>query len=438
MSLLKEQVLRHPGSEVDNYLYPSRADSVVSLAEVVNQPGAYRDSANSLQFGGVSGFSISSSKFIHGLQLTATLTLPANNVISTAGWLFSLLDRIEIVFPNSTTSNITCSGEIFYNYLLSTCKDQNQREQLIRNAGMPAAAGSVAIASIPLWWVLGSANGLGSNYPIDMSTLRGPIQINLTWKSSAVIICRTGAAPTTISSFTSLTLTGVVTELEDSRLSIRPFLASGEYDYVLHGKGLKTLYYPFTFAQGAQQSINLSNSPNNPIDYIILSIRSEAEFSPNADGTSNYLGSVQISQLQLNQGSTILFQANTQAEYLAHLRHAFNGDDMMYRYAWDSANSSAAAAQDLIETQLIIIPFNLYGKQVASGKLVENMRSYSNEALQLTFTTKARSQYDGSASPFYATAINPRGGSGSQAYTLHIGYVYSSMLDISMDSLRVV
>ena len=437
-----EVIVRHPGSQVEGFIYPSKADSAVSLARVDNVGGKVRVTSNSLSMAATSNFTISSSDILYGLCLNAQLTVPASNVISAAGWLFSLIQRIEVVYPNSASPSLNISGQALLEYMLATCQTEPQRIRLLQTAGMPAAAGSSPKASIPMWWLLGSALGTsGNSYPLDMSTLTGSsIQINITFYPSTYIICRTGAVPSAaLVAFDALYMTGSTTTLDNKALGVRPLLMADPYvSYPLHGKGIQGTTYNLTFALDAAQTINLQSAPDAGLNAIILSIKPAAEYSANGDGTSNYLGSVPISQVQLTQGGDILFQANNRQEYLSHLREMVGGDELLYRYAWDSANSSAAAAQDLVEQGVNIIPFNFHAKQVLTHKLVENMASYSNRSLQLQFTPTARSVYDASASPFYASTLAPRSGSGSQAYIIEVIYITTALLDIDSSGVRII
>lgn len=434
-------IVRHGGAQVEGFIYPSKADSVVSLARVDNVGGKVRVTSNSLSLNATSNFTISSSDLLFALTLNAQLTVPANNAISAAGWLFSLIQRVEVVYPNSASPTLNISGQALLEYMLATCQNETQRQRLLAIGGAPAGAGATARASIPMWWLLGSALGTsGNSYPLDMSTLTGSsLQLNITFYPSTVIICRTGAAPaTTVTAFDNLYMTGSTTVLDNKALGVRPLLMADPYvSYPLHGKGIQGTAYNLTFAQGAQQTINLQSAPDAGLNAILLSIKPAVEYTANADGTSNFCGSVPISQVQLSQGGDILFQANNREEYLSHIRDQFGGDELLYAYRFDSANSGAAAACDLVESGVNLIPFNFHGKQVMAHKLVENMASYSNRSLQLQFTTQARNTYD-ATTPFFPAALNPRGGAGAQAYIVEVIYITTAMLDIDSSGVRII
>lgn len=435
-------IVRHGGAQVEGFIYPSKADSVVSLARVDNVGGKIRVTSNSLSLNATSNFTISSTDLLFGLTLNAQLTVPASNSISAAGWLFSLIQRVEVVYPNSASPTLNISGQALAEYMLSTCQTESQRQRLLQNAGSPAAPGAVARAAVPMWWLLGSALGTsGNSYPLDMSTLTGSsLQINITFFPSTLIICRTGAAPaTTVTAFDALYMTGSTTSLDNKAMGVRPLLMADPYvSYPLHGKGIQGTAYNLTFAQGVQQTINLQSAPDAGLNYMILNIKPAVEYTANADGTSNFFASVPISQVQLSQGGDILFQANNRQEYLAHLRDQFGGDELLYSYSFDSSNAGTAAAYDLIEQGINVIPFNFHSKQVAAHKLVENMASYSNRSLQLQFTTQARTTFDASASPYFPTALAPRAGTGSQAYIVEIIYVTTALLDIDSSGVRII
>lgn len=434
----KEVLAKHAGQMELHSFYPSPADAQSQVVLATNSSGRYRISANSVAFGAASNFTVSSSSILYGLTLNASLTTPADTVIAYDGWLFSAIQSIEITLSNSVVQNQVLSGISLRDYVLATCTQEEERINLLKMAGQPVGATTQAFASIPIVWMLQGGNGICGSFPLDMSTLNGPIQITINWYPSSVILSRTGGAPGTIAAFDNLTLTGCTTELNDALFGVRnAMMANPGLTYPIPCKYLNSINYSQSCAIGVPSVLNLSSAPSGMLEAIILTVKPQAELTANSVGTVNYPGGVELSSLRLSFGGTDLFRADTIQELEAYYRTKFCGDVKKYQYAFASANSVAAADRDLIEQHVYVIPLSYDAKMVMSAHKIENLTNYGGSTLQLTWVPAPRQTYD-AATPFASAAINPRGGTGAQEYVIQILYVCSGILEISASSVNLV
>ena len=435
----KEVLLKHPGKAQVSSWYPSPSECVTHLSEAVNSSGRLRVTSNSLSFSASSNFQISSASIVYGLTLHAALTTPANSVIAYSGWLFDAIRSVEYTISNSVINNQIITGPMMREYLLLSCDDEEERQNLLTMAGEPVAAGTTASASAPLAWLLQAGNGLCSHFPLDFSTMNGVFQVQVTFNPSSFILSRTGAAPETISAFNSLTLTANTTEIVDPALSVRAALtANPGMIYPVPCKYLSCVRYVQSCALNTLAVMNLNSAPSGMLEGIILSIKPVVETTANADGTVNIPGSVSLSTLRLQFGGTDLFRADTSSELESYYRTRFCGDGKSSTFRFQAANSVTAANADLILSKSYFIPLTYESREVMSAKKQENLASYGGVNLQLSFTPQARNYIDSSAGAYFPTTINPRGGAGAQDYNIDIAYMVSSLLEVTGGSVDLI
>lgn len=435
----KDVISKHPGYTDVSSWYPSASETRTHLSEAVNSSGRLRVTSNSLSFGASSNFTISTSSLLYGLTLNATLTTPANSVIAYDGWLFDCIQTVEFTLSNSVIQNQTLSGIAMRDYLLSTCKDQDERNSLLKTGGQPVGTATQASASIPLAWLLQAGDGICSHFPIDMATLNGSMQVQITFYPSSYILSRTGAAPETINTFDSLVLTTSTTDIVNPALSVRSvMLQNPGMTYPIPCKYLNSVRYTQSCTLGQSTTLNLNSAPSGMLEAICLVVKPSVERTANADGTVNYPGGVELSALALQFGGTDLFRANSLSEIESYYRTKFCGDDMSYQYRFQSGNTVNAANADIIAGHAYLIPLSYEAQAVMSYKKQENLPSYGGSNLQLSFTPTARVLFDSSAGPYFPTGVNPRGGAGAQTYIIEVLYVVSGILDISQGAVDLI
>lgn len=439
-------LLKHPGAMKLSEWYPSSSQATTQIAKAVNSNGRLRITSNNLALGASSNFSISSPSLVYGMSLSVVLTTPADSYLGFNGWLFSLIQSIEITVSNSLMSNVVLTGTAMREYMLACCRSREERQILLETAGLVTGVGTAASASIPIGWLLGSGDGLRKDYPLDMSVLNGPIQVMVNWNTSASVIFRNGGAPSAVAALTSAVLTCCTTDLIDGAFSVRTALMSNPYSsYNIPAKYVSSVRETKTFdiALGVAQELNLNSAPEGMLEAIILFIRPTVE-ATTGDSLNAMPSPVKLKQLRLQYGGQDLFRAESAAE-IAHInRMHFNGDDLYYTFGFASAlaaGAGSAATRTEVGQSVIVIPLSFNSSEVMSGKHVENLPAYGGANLQLSFTVanEAANGISGggprdiypTATPFCPVSLAVRGAGAAQAYTIEIVYVLSAIVEIS-------
>lgn len=443
---MKKLALNNPGGVLLSSWYPSEYNTEHHIADAVNSAGKIRISSNNLNLGATSNFTISSSELVYGIALNCALTTPAASIINSQGWFFSLINTVEFTISNSTMGNQVLTGLSMRELLLAACANREQREMLLSAAGNVTAAATAARATIPLGWMLQQWYvGLGGQYPIDMATISGSIQVNITFNSSTSIVTRTGAAPEAITAFTDLTLTTLSTQILKPVFSVRQaMIKDPSLKYSIPGKYLSYTRYTQSITPGTPTTLQIASAPLGELQAIILTVKPVAELTATTDGAVLYPGSCRLSTLRLEYSGQVIYQANSYQEHLHYMKQKFQGDDKTYRYAYGESNSSAAASRDLVESQVLIIPLCYDGQEVMTNKKIEYLPGYSGSVLSLTLTVAsttapevgARSTYDASASPYFPTPTNPQGGGGAQDYIVECLFLMNSVLVIDSSTVQ--
>jgi hypothetical protein len=407
-------------------------------------------------------------------MLNASVTL-ADDAQGTMcdGWLFQAINSVEITVQNSLISNQVMPGGTMREYLLACCPSEKERSRLLTTAGRPTVGNTlipvIAHASIPIGWILNNGNGVEGSFPIDMSTLNGPITIQVNFNPSPAFIVGlgTGAAiPATtavINAFTSLQITAETSELVDSAFTVRDALAQNPAaTYAIPGRWLNTYKAGPVNAHTIGQSVtlNLNSVPQGMLEALILLIKPTQELlSPTTNKAGAiFPGSVGISKLRLQYAGQDLFRANSEEQIAQHMRSHFSGDTKRTTYSYfgsdHAADTGAVVATHynsldlkntaMMDQPIVIIPLTYDSQKVMSGKLVENLPDMSNANLQLSFTTSQRRRRVAEG-PFrdldnstVAGSVVGDLGDGPFSLTVDVLYVLSNILEIGHSAVNMI
>ena len=449
----KRVLSRNPAARSLVELYPGPGNASTQLAETSNSKGRVRISSNSLSLGSQSNFSISSSSILANCNIHATLKLPENRYVQ-SGWLFQAVDRFEITFSNSLMQNVSVSGKAYREYCLVSAPDRDCRELLIDQAGHTnnGTADEIVTASIPLTYLIGSIAGAKGGWPVDTSTLNGPIQVNVIWHSAGAFSAPGLAAGAAIPiAFESLIMTLDSSDLITQAMSVRTSLMfDPELSYNIPVKYLsreaRTLNFDPT--AGGEQVINLTGAPSGMLEAIIFSIKPTSDLGSAALSTAakalyNPLGgSVNLKAIKLEYSGVTLFQAETPEELRGNYRNAFCGDTLAYRTSdrnWTDAagiDSAHVISHELIP---IVIPMGYDMRNIMSGHLVENLPSYSGASLSLKFRVDNVLQRTIYAHNEPFLRVNePSVAPGASDFTVEVLYVISAIMEINSQNVDLI
>jgi hypothetical protein len=443
----KRVLMKRPGVEHYNELYPTKNQVSTQLAEVQNAHGKLRASTNNLNLGATSNFTISAYTIVGNWCLHAALTLGANRGVNN-GWLLQAIDQVDVTFSNSLLQSVTLSGLAIREYLLYTCDSKEKRKELLDDAGKAGSGVGVYRGSMPIGNLILSAIGQQNQFPIDMSTLSGNVQVNVRFANAGAFTTNIGAGVTSIpTAFTSLEMTCDTSTLLSSAFSVKNALAfQPGSSYNIPTKYVTSSNIPLTNfdpASGVENSVQLANVPSGMLEAIILCLKPNTEFKSVASAAaanSTYFpigGSVNIKTLRLEYSGDILFRADSAEELKSNYRSVFCGDMMEYEQYSHTYTPSGPGPMSVgiskYEGRVIVIPFTFRGNSVKSSHLLENLPSYGGSTLDLRFTVDddfQREEYL-AAAPFARTNQVVVGSGGAIPWTLQTVYVLSSLVEIS-------
>lgn len=324
---------------------------------------------------------------------------------------------------------------------------------LLRAAGQETPAATTATATIPIGWMLSMAIGvgMGGQYPIDMSTIAGSIQINVTWNNSTSLITRTAPGdpplpgPEPVASFNYLYLTALSSQIINPAFSVRQaMIRDPAMVYSIPGKYLTYTRYTQNMTPGTPTTLQIASAPLGELSAIVLTVKPTTELTATASGNVILPGSCRLTSLRLEYSGTVLYQADSYEEHLHYMRQKFQGDDKTYCYNWANGNSVTAATVDSIDTQVLVVPLCYDGADVMSSKNIEYLRGYSGNTLSLTLTvSNSTSPAPGargvrtSAGSFYSAKLGPEGGLGSQPYLVECLFMVNSVMTIDSSTVNV-
>ncbi len=450
----KRLLLVHPSANKFNQMYASPSESTSNLAEVVNSRGRLRFSGNSKSLPGRTDYYISSSSLVSDFILNVVVRTTAAHQLN-RGWLFQMIERIEITYANSLIQNLVVSGDIVREYLLLSCCNQVAREAMLLNAGdsVFGEAGDQS-ASIPIHLLNQNGNGVCSAHPLDFSTMNGPLTISVVWNSSAAwAFTSNDVAFVPITDLISSQVTAQTSDLQDGAFSVkRAMTLNPGLVYSVPTKYVNTIVYKRSITAGSSETINLNSAPSGILSHIILNIHPSV-WEVGTNTTQAWGSCADLSALKLVYGGQVLYQADSYQE-ISSIDSLVYGDNLIYDEpfanrgmvgAFTVGGGDTGIVKRRLRSKIYQIPLSHNAREVIRGHLTENLPSYSGATLQLEFTVaKNKNQYGSvlGAGPALLMHENNRVAysqektpGSAEEYSCHIGYVIESLLEISQGTV---
>jgi hypothetical protein len=449
--------LAHPGNAKLTAVYPTPSDVTSVMAQTITHRGQLRVAPNSKRFGSRSDFILSSSALVSDIILSGRINIPvaAAAHFNAIGWVWDMMESIEITYSNSLMQNMFIRGETLKDWCLATCPGGIvERQEMLKAGGQNIVDPTGANAyysnfSVPLCWLNHLPGGQRNSWPVDASVLAGPIQIAVNWRPATYFYALDGAGPVVPGnlpdSFDELELTCRTTQLQDASFSVKKaMMLDPQLVYSLPSRYITSVDYSRQGNNETPMTINLSSAPSGQLEAIIVSISPASYGPPVVAGTTNYIGaSTLLSKLDLVFGGQHLILWKSVEEQQAFQRQTF-GDNMdffatQYTQAVeaDNGNISDGSAMQTSRQPIHILPLVGDGCKVFHNHLNENVPSYGGSQIQLEMTPSRllRSPYG------YGGSGNPLGefttdaGVAAQQYKIIVGFIVSSIVEVSQGTV---
>lgn len=437
--------LDHPG---DLNLHPFYADPtnfISHTAESVQSYNRLRVTANNLQLNSQSNFTVSTSSLVSSLWLHVTLQGATNNgfKLPADGWLYNAVSSIELSFSNSIISNLVITGTALRDYLLLSCKNRWDREQLLKLGGEGGSGAVVHSASIPIGHILSNASFQAGNYPMDFSVFNGPLSLQVNWQPGYRFTVFDGAgayAPPT--QWISCEITGSTIDLIDSSFAVKTAMQIDPTKiYTMPGRYLNSITYNVTtLSPLVETTINLQSAPAGMISAIILNIRPQAGLADGGATSSDWFGiaagtalihgeSVPLNSLSLQFGGQYLVNCRSNREIRAMLTAAFEGDDLSYDIRSTAGTANLNVGEKALHAGVICIPLGYRCRQILSGTQSENLPGYSGASLQLTFSVQQQTSSVNAS--VFASANDAKVIQPNIPYQVSVTYIIEALVQVS-------
>lgn len=387
-----EMLLTAPNNAKLHALYPTPAECTSTIAQTVCNSGQIRVTSNSKSLGASSNFHISSSAILDPPVLNVTLDLtlavdggnapsyPVGIAPCGDGWLFGLIESLEVTYSNSNLSNLILRGPALREWTLAQCRGVEEREELLRNAGcgnlmLYTAAGTKTIsASLPLSFLHWQGANVDSGFGFDARTVNGIIQLQINWANNIYktfsLFRAAGGEDANFAlceiqtpAFKEMYLSFRSYQLMDSTFSVANALATNPYlKYVIPGKWVNTYRmevtgsrvfssYPFgkylnitRESDASDITMELTSAPAGMLQAIGIHVRPIAAVDM-ADGpipypwggsgvgvdkyTNQYMDCLHLDAIQLQYSGQNIVQLNTKKEIDTYMKFIY-GEDMSF------------------------------------------------------------------------------------------------------------
>ena len=429
--------LAHPSSAGLTNLYADVTNSSSHLVETVNRNGAIRVASNNLSLSATSNFSVSSSMLVYNPMLIMAVTLPATGVMND-GWGLLAIDTIELSIPSSLAQNMVISGSAMREFLLYSQPDPEKRTDVLRQCGEHSAGAGINRACIPLAFLI-NRSYISNTFPIDMSTFRGFLQINVTFKSAQAFMTDNSANggisfPTT---FQNLELVFSNSSIADAGFSVRNSLSQPDVSYNIPQTWLSQYKYHITATPnaGAESTLTVTSAPKGMLQGFLFSVQPTAEIAGGATGTVDLFSSgVSLRTLRVEYNGQDIYRAESLSEIDGYSRYRHDGDNLSYSYSFYLARATNTI--NLMRSRVYFVPFNYHSSMVRSGHLLENLPSYDGATIQIHFTINSQGRiYTAKADPFSEAVLAVANAGTAQDFTCEVTWLVSALMEINQSSV---
>jgi len=383
--------MNHPGQTLlGGDIYASVHSATVDLQKRQVFQGRYKTSANSLNFGAVSSFVLTPGTTCGQCFIFGTMVMP-QHARAGDGWMYDLVDYVEIIIGNSSISNLRLSGKDHFNMVMLACPSMEKRNALLQAS--PAfnltSAGATVQGGMALYLPWSSPELRGA-FGFDLTTIQSNIYINISWKPAYKVISgSTGNAITLPAGFTDLYLRQN-NQVQFERMLLADDLARNpERTYSIPNIYCTSYAQPITLTNGVEASVTLSAITNGMMQFLAFSLTpSDWVGASSTLQYANGLVGIPISSCKLEFDGQTLYECNYDLE--DQLQQVLKNDGASCDYQiLNTVSVAAASTNGLFRNRVHLIPMGNEISQILRQRRHENLPSYGGSSLVLKFTPSA-------------------------------------------------
>jgi len=440
---------RHPANaSMGSDLYSSAVNSTSELILRQRYSGQYVINSNNLNFGTQCTFYITPGSLVNGLTICGQVTVPLNSRASDL-WAYHLIDSIEVkIAGTSSVQSLRISGRSMLDYILASCHS-SKVEQLksccscvaIRNAGV----GEIRKFAIPLALFFSSPE-IMAVFPLDSSTLKSQVYINIRWKQLYNVFYGTSAV-TLPSTFDELYMRVFVQNQVSNNFELSNMIQRDDsLVYSLPGHYLQTYSEIQTVgAVGygvAQNQISLSSQPEGQLQAILLSGQPVAYEGVSAT-TSLIFPWCQFETITVLYNGIELYRADSKEEIKAINMMCTDKDSgLNCRLRSYATTNSSTQPGEIDGSMTVIIPFVNEASKVLRERRHEHVKSYAGSTLQLFYTLSSQIRQFNSAYPVETNEYDNLAGAvkynqPTGDYRMNVTFVNSALYEIDNRSVSM-
>lgn len=183
----KRVLLSNPGTKQNN-IYYTQLNTVVEASEVTYNTGRFKQSLNSLVFGGQALITIPNSSLLGEMYLHLELPDTVVEQSLCRGWGYGCIANVSYLMGSANVSQLQISGQSVLQTVMQQCENEEKRTEIYRLGGQVILKDGIkptADIIIPLPW--STACSLQDKKPFDSNVLMNPITIQITFKSARSI-----------------------------------------------------------------------------------------------------------------------------------------------------------------------------------------------------------------------------------------------------------
>lgn len=430
----KNVLARHPGQScIGSDLYSSSVNSISEIQVRQRYTNQYVAAANNLQLGSQSSFFISPGSILGELIITGQLAV-VNNTRAADFWGLQLVDSLELILAGtSSIQSLRISGQSMNDIIFSTL-DSNKLDLLRKcNAGFIAGGAINVNFSIPIHLFFSSLEAQAL-FPIDSSTLKSQMIINVTWKEAYKALSGDGTNSVVLPlSFNRLYMRIAQQVGINNDFSMAEMLKDGAV-YSIPGLYHQTYSQIVSASPVNEASLVLTSMPSGMLQYMLFSVRKVSE--EGSIGTQTliqpYCG---FNSMRILYSGVEIYRFDNRFEGML-TNAAMTNDDNGINVKWRGFLSSALATSlvEYNETVVYVVPIANSVSDIMRKRRTENTRDYSGSSFQVFFTVTPNTPYATNTTPIFSTTslVN-----GAEDYRVTVTFANGALYEVTDRSISL-
>ena len=418
----KPVLLNNPGTKM-NDIYYSKTNTKVEATEVTFNMGRYKQSLNSLIFGGTGQAIIPTQSLVSTTYLHLELPAIVANQTLCRGWGYACIERITYLFGSSNVSQIQIDGDTLFQVIMQSVQNSEKRNELFRLGGQEqtvSAGATINRATIILPFPWSSPSGLFDKKPFDTTLLSNPITVTIQFKRNSAIYGGSGLRPSQFSSAMIYLKQG---NLKNKDLSLQTAMMKPE------NRGLK-YNYPFIHHQsfnggfvggnggaGVEQavSVNLLSIINADFVGLTFGVIEVEKRNPSNDQSSKQpLSYSDIADVEVKYNGQSMYDAPGEMYKLVNM-DTVTGSSYVHNSDIDQKDVAEPFISVPVDTYMVSVDFSRLRSLSYEGHY-SNVWRVGNNTLSLNFKIP----------------------DGSKQYEVHVTYHYNGVASISNGQTRII